>query len=165
MKYPESNHIIVQIGTKVFDLRTRLLPAIYRMDSASAKWGNKFHFVTYTGAPTTDPRARRLAKQNVMQHVRRNRKHLSGTRRYVPLQCELDVPPNFIESHVQQSERLDLGIGKEEAASAENKHKSFKGVLDISNTISSAPYRLEGTRSSLSGPPQAPGPRTSLRND
>lgn len=80
------------------------------MDSASKNWRNNHHFVTYTGAPTTDPATRKKNKQDVMQHIRRSRKNPLAVRRHVPLQCDLDVPQTFTEAHVYTSERPDVDI-------------------------------------------------------
>ncbi|KAH6715234.1 hypothetical protein BKA61DRAFT_574702 [Leptodontidium sp. MPI-SDFR-AT-0119] len=52
------------------------------MDSTSENRGSKYHFVIYTGASTTDPKARKLAKQDVMQHIRRNRTNPQVARRF-----------------------------------------------------------------------------------
>lgn len=82
------------------------------MDSTSENRGSKYHFVIYTGASTTDPKARKLAKQDVMQHIRRNRTNPQVARRYVPLQCELDVPQTFNQSHGRLSEQLNLSTNK-----------------------------------------------------
>ncbi|KAL2067884.1 hypothetical protein VTL71DRAFT_15982 [Oculimacula yallundae] len=79
-----------------------------KMDSIALSQGTKYHFVTYTGAPTTDPITRKLAKQDVMQHIRRRSKVPPVIRRHAPLKCDLDVPQTFIEKPAYPSERLDL---------------------------------------------------------
>ena len=71
--------------------------------------GGIYHFVTYMGAPVTDPKVKKLAKRDVMKHVHRSRKNTLAARRQKPLLCELDVPQEFGEGRADFSGRLDLG--------------------------------------------------------
>ncbi|KAG4431587.1 hypothetical protein IFR05_012927 [Cadophora sp. M221] len=117
------------------------------MDSTSKYWGNNYHFVTHIGAPTTDPKARKLAKQDVMQHIRRNRKNPHVLRRYGPLQCDLDIPQTFNQSHVCPSEQLDLDTDQTYLASVDG--------LDVASDPNSStlPRSLSVTHGNLNETP------------
>ncbi|PVH85431.1 hypothetical protein DL98DRAFT_606526 [Cadophora sp. DSE1049] len=106
--------------------------------------GSIYHFVTCTGAPITDPNARKQAKRNVMQHVHRSRKNALAARRHKPMLCDLDVPQEFTEGHVNSSERLDLDTSQTDLAPTDlqlNAGSSFlpQTVAITDKTLTTAP--------------------------